>query len=105
MSGTTFNINEESSSTEPRDQVAKIIERARSIIETNIPEGLELVSKGIALLRRDSEIEPLDVQVAELLHIQGSMYLNQADYRGALVSYSKSREIYEALGDLYGCAV
>jgi tetratricopeptide (TPR) repeat protein len=105
VSSTTFNLGDPLSSADSHGKIEKILARAKSLAETNIPEALRLVQTGISLASKDSEFEPLDLQVAECFHVEGCIYLNQSQYRFALVSFSKAKEIYEVLNEPRATAV
>jgi diguanylate cyclase (GGDEF)-like protein len=93
-------------SSELSRQVELVLRVARQLGETDLSAALTLTEKAIALTTRgDWDQQPLDHQLAESFHLQGTLFLNLAEYRTALVCFSKAQSLYDALEDLRNSAI
>src|ERR1700730_632386 len=91
---------------DPQRRVEIMLDAARKLAGTDISKALGLSEEIIALAgQRDSDEELLQEQLAECFYLQGTLFLNKADYSAALVSFSKAKTIYEALANSGRAAV
>jgi signal transduction histidine kinase/CheY-like chemotaxis protein len=92
--------------TDPQRQVAIMLDAARKLAGTDIPKALALSEEIVAFAgQRDPGARLLQDQLAECLHLQGTLFLNKADYSAALVSFSKAKTIHEGLANAAQAAV
>ena len=92
--------------TDPQRQVAIMLDVARKLAGTDLSIALALSEEIIVLAgQRDPDDQLMQGQLAECFHLQGTLFLNKADYSGALVSFSKAKTIHEALANAGQAAV
>src|ERR1700730_10451218 len=85
---------------EPLRRVEIMLAAARKLAGTDMSPELGRSEEIIALAgQRDSDDELLQEPLAECFHLQGTLFLNKADYSAALVSFSKAKTIQEVLAN------
>jgi len=86
---------------DPQQHLETILGMARKLAETDIATAIDLCEKVIAV---QSSNQQLQGQLTECFHLQGTLFLNKADYSAALVSFSRAKIINEALDNSLGAA-
>lgn len=78
-----------------------VLSVARGLIDTNIGTAINLCQRAIAIAGSKPELQ---AQLTECLHLQGTLFLNRADYAAALLSFSQAKALREAMADAPGVA-
>ena len=92
--------------TDPVRQAHLLLEAARKLAPTDLPAALPLCDEIVVLANaHGTDNAPLQDQLAQCLHLRGTLFLNQADYGSALLSFSRAGGIYESLDNSYHAAL
>src|SRR5258708_1227402 len=91
---------------DPLRRVEIILAAAGKLADTEIADALAFCEKAVAVAEQaEAADQPIPAAQATVFHLQGTLFLNHANYSLALVSFTKAKTIHENLVDSDAAAV